>query len=347
MNNGTGRLTTEPVQGRHGLSAVPMMIPGTWFVGILTLSLTLVAGLMLANGLTIQATNRAFVTLASVMTLLAAIRYSLRTAQTTFAIWLKDFSEYCLLFMAISLLGVIASYPVAAVSSGFSDPALASVDELLRFNWIRWYAFVVQYPVLQHLGALAYSTIYISPAILLAYMAWQRQRAAARQFLLTFWLAAVITLLLFPLFPANGPLVALWNGPIPYMPTSALYQSEIIPALRDHSFTQVDLGSLRGLVCAPSFHTVCATLYIAAAWPIARLRWPLLGINGAMLLATPVEGNHYLSDMFLGLAVALVAIALVRRAMRTLARNPSDHTSLGASIRPAAIKASGALVKAP
>ncbi|WP_338329099.1 phosphatase PAP2 family protein [Sphingobium yanoikuyae] len=70
-------------------------------------------------------------------------------------------------------------------------------------------------------------------------------------------------------------------------------------------------GQLRGIVSAPSFHTAAAVLYIAAGWRIAALRWPIVALNAAMLLSTPVEGTHYLIDMILGLGVALTALALM------------------------------------
>ena len=73
----------------------------------------------------------------------------------------------------------------------------------------------------------------------------------------------------------------------------------------------VDLGLLRGLVSVPSFHTAAAILYIVVAWPMARLRWPVLVVNLCMLLATPVEGTHYLMDMLGGAAVAGVSLSAV------------------------------------
>lgn len=98
------------------------------------------------------------------------------------------------------------------------------------------------------------------------------------------------------------------------MPTSALYQEELVIALRAHRMTDIDLGALRGLVCAPSFHTASAVVFMAAAWPVPRLRWVIVPVNLAMLLATPVEGTHYLTDMIVGALVALAAIAIVRLA---------------------------------
>jgi membrane-associated phospholipid phosphatase len=272
--------------------------------------------MLLRSGLFVAPDNRgfaaAFVAIVSLIVLRVWVNQPLDTIQTR----LRDFSEDVLAFLTISLLGVLASYSDAAATSGFSDATLAHYDSLLHFDWLLWYREVAAHSVLQYLGEAAYSTIYVSPIVLIGYFAVTQQRARSRQFLATFWLGVVITLALFPLFPAEGPLAYLWRGPIPYMPISALYQEQLIPALRMHRVTDIDLGALRGLVCAPSFHTVSAVIFIATAWPVRRLRWPILAINAAMLLATPVEGTHYLSDMIVGLLVALIAITVVRLGQR-------------------------------
>ena len=59
---------------------------------------------------------------------------------------------------------------------------------------------------------------------------------------------------------------------------------------------------------------------MAFAWPVRQVRWFLLPLNAAMLLATPVEGTHYLSDMICGLIVAVVAFVGVRMAVQRLPR---------------------------
>ena len=121
---------------------------------------------------------------------------------------------------------------------------------------------------------------------------------------------------LYALMPAVGPFSFLWHGAIPYMPESEQWQQGLIPALRDHSVRVIDLAHLRGLVSAPSFHTAAAVIYIRAAWPIRSLRWPVLALNAAMLLSTPVEGTHYLADMLIGAAVATAMLYLVERVAR-------------------------------
>ena len=215
------------------------------------------------------------------------------------------------LFTAMALMGAIGSYPVAALSHGFVDGSLQRTDALLHFDWLAWYEAVAAHPVLQIAGHIAYQSVYLSPALLLGHFAVTERRDRTRLFLASTWVAAVLTLVLYAAMPAVGPFALEWHGAIPYMPDSALWQPELIPALREHTLHRIDLGSLRGLVSAPSFHTAAAVLYIRAAWPLRRLRWPLLLLNAAMLLSTPVEGTHYLTDMLLGALVAAVAITAV------------------------------------
>lgn len=293
----------------------PIAIPCRWLVTAVGASLIVVMALMQRAQLRFDPASiadRLFVLL-----VIGAItaRIALRIARSRGQRIARDAIDNFGLFGAICLIGALASYPVAADTIGFDDSALEHIDRLLRFNWISWYDVVAAHPMLQVAGAVAYQSIFFTPAILLGYFACTGRQAEARLFIASFWLAALITLILFTLTPAEGPLAYLWHGRIPYMPESALYQAQLIPLLRHHEVHSVTMTSLHGLVCAPSFHTVSAILYIVAAWPVRRLRWPLLGLNVAMLLATPVEGTHYLADMIVGAIVAIVATVAVRNGL--------------------------------
>jgi hypothetical protein len=226
----------------------------------------------------------------------------------------RNIAEFVPLFVLVCIMGAVASYPVAATSSGFADARLEEIDRWFGFNWLAWYDVVAAHRPFQLIGAAIYETIYLSPTILLIYHAINHRVAEARAFTAAFWLAAVISLLFFAAMPARGPLAVLWHGPIPYMPRAALDEATLIPLLRSHLLSTVDLGALRGLVCAPSFHAASATLFIAFALRAGALRWPLVLLNVAMLIVTPVEGTHYLVDILGGIAIALVSVWLVRLA---------------------------------
>jgi hypothetical protein len=283
-------------------------LPGVWLAAGLGLSLVALALLLMMARLTINPFTPGNIAICAGGTALLAIRFACRHASARWQHQARDFSEYAGLFVAVCLIGAIASYPIAAANHGFADAHLEAIDRRLGFNWVGWYEFVAAHPWLQMVSRGVYQSIFVTPAIVLGYLAYNGRRAEARLFITSFWLGALLTLSLFSLMPAEGPLAFLWHSPIPYMPISALYQAELIPALRDHAVHTIDPGTLHGLVCAPSFHAASAILYIAAAWRCGPLRWPILAVNCAMLLATPVEGTHYLADIIAGVIVALIAI---------------------------------------
>ncbi|WP_404711842.1 phosphatase PAP2 family protein [Sphingomonas sp. MMS24-J13] len=285
------------------------MLPGTWLVGGLGASMVLLAVLMAMVRMRIGPLAIGATAMYATGTAAVILRYLCRGDGARWRNVVRDYSEYAGLFVAVCVMGAMASYPIAAANHGFADARLEAIDQTLRFNWMAWYDVVAAHPMLQILGRTVYQSIFVTPLILFGYFAFAGRRAEARLFIVSFWIAAVLTLALFSLMPAQGPLAFLERGRIPYMPVSALYQAELIPALRDHALRSVDPGSLHGLVCAPSFHAASAILYMAAAWSAKPLRWPLLALNAAMLLATPVEGTHYLIDIISGIVVALVALS--------------------------------------
>jgi len=228
----------------------------------------------------------------------------------------RDFAEAAVLLVATGVIGALGSYAAAAFTTGFDDALLERGDRALHFDWLAVYRLVAGHPALQWLAEAAYASIWVTPWVIIGWCAWHARQADARRFIAAFWLGAMLTLLLFPLLPARGALAYLWRGPIPYVPLEGLAQGHIIPLLRAHALPRVDLGALQGLVCAPSFHTVSAAIFIASAWPHPPLRRWLVPLNAAMLLATPVEGTHYLTDMLLGLVVAATALATVRAVER-------------------------------
>jgi hypothetical protein len=289
-------------------------------LGAVAISLVVLSVLMHLAQLRIDPLARGNLPYYTAGLVLLALRGGLSRAAWPQARALAHFSEYAGIFTIIALVGATASYPVAALTHGYADVRLQAVDEALGFDWLYWYRLVAAHPVLQGLGTIVYRSIYVTPALLLWCAARSGQHESAYRFIAGFWLASILTLAAFSLMPAVGPFSHLWHGPIAYMPESELWQSGLIPALREHTVHVVDLGHLRGIVSAPSFHTAAAVLYIVAGWRVAALRWPIVALNAAMLLSTPVEGTHYFVDMLLGVAVALASLALVRLYEQALRR---------------------------
>lgn len=310
----------------------PAVLPLAWLIGAAGFSLGAVIVMMVRFRMTVEIGPwlGAFMGLAAAG--ITAVHILFRDPQSERQRMWRDAAEYYGLFIGICVVGALAAYPVSAISTGFADASLERVDHALRFDWLAWYRFVAKHPAVQWPERAAYQSIYLSPAVLLAYFAWTGRTAEARRFIAAFWLAAFLTLVSFAYMPAKGPLAFLWHGPLPYVPASALYQADLIPALRSHAPRPIDLGALHGLVAAPSFHAASALLYIAAAWRSRPLRWPILIMNTAMLLATPVEGTHYLADLIAGAAVALTALAITKR-LRAGWSHCSERNASAASAR--------------
>ena len=305
------KMTPAQADFRIALDSTSTVMPLSWILSLMTTSLIIVAVMIGWAGLSIDFLKPSNAVYLLALILLGCIRFTLRERRGKRTKIAMDFCEYIGLFVFISLLGATASYPAAVATSGFVDAELAYLDMLLGFDWPSWYQLVSGNQALQTLGSLAYANIYLSPVLILGGLAITGERARAQLFLLSFWFAAVVTLIMFLAIPAVGPLAYLWKGPITYMPTSALYQAELLPLLQERGMGQVDLGALQGLVCAPSFHTAAAVIFIVIAWQCKYLRWPLILLNGAMLLSTPVEGTHYLIDMICGAFVGLFAIGTI------------------------------------
>ncbi|MCE7795312.1 phosphatase PAP2 family protein [Sphingobium sufflavum] len=301
-----------------------MPIPLRWLVAGITAGAFILTILMMRLDMRV-ALNGASAGFATAAVILLLVRHRFRPAGPRAHPVAHAMAEDVLVFATTTLVGVIASYAVAACTTGWVDHAMVRLDHAIGFDWNDLYALTAAHPLLQIMGRIAYASIYASPAIILLSYALNRQRAEARFFLASFWLAAGLSLCFFLFMPTLGPLAYGWHGAIDYMPTSGLFQAEIIPLLRDHSMQVVDLSMLRGLVGIPSFHAASATLYILAARHTGSARAPLVLLNVAMIFSIPVEGTHYAVDLIGGMAVALVAhgvVTLLVRARRVPARDP-------------------------
>jgi membrane-associated phospholipid phosphatase len=293
-------------------------IDGWWILWGLGLSWVVLALLFWTAGLEVAPNGPAINAACWFLLLAGAIAYIFRTPATRAERVARDAAEYYGVFVAVGLFGVLGSYAVAAETVGYCDHYLAALDHRLGFDWPALYVFVARHPLVQIVERAAYQCIYLTPVALLAYYATTGRKREARTFIASVWVGAVLTLVLFMLGRAKGPLATEWHGPIPYMPASALYQAQLIPQLRSHSLQQIHLEALQGVVCAPSFHAASAVIYMAAAWRAPPLRWPLIAVNLLMLLATPIEGTHYLVDILAGAAVALVSVAFVNAVVARL-----------------------------
>jgi membrane-associated phospholipid phosphatase len=146
-------------------------------------------------------------------------------------------------------------------------------------------------------------------AVALLCLAYAGLLLRLRTYLLSIIFASFIAIAISAVLPAASawPYYAPTVANSPHI-TPALNNSWLVVlcGLRDGSFrTLMALGS-EGIISFPSMHAACAVILIITLWPIAILRWVMLALNLAMLVATLIDGSHYFTDVLGGVALGVV-----------------------------------------
>lgn len=226
--------------------------------------------------------------------------------------WLKRvlvFGNGLLLFTAIGLCGGLASYWCAQVSTlPYADALLYSADLAMGLDWRAWYDWYGRklwlVPVMQNF----YMAIFYTPFWVILGLAATGQGNRVRLFLIAFAVSLLLTMAIFPFFPAKTALIHLVGSHPSYVPVTGLACPEIIEQLRAGQLRTIDIGQLYGLVTFPSFHAASAVLLTWASWSMRLYRWLIGALNLGMMVATPLEGAHYFVDVLGGIVVAAASI---------------------------------------
>lgn len=218
------------------------------------------------------------------------------------------------LLLALSLMASITSAVLAAGGKPLIDAELAALDRLLLpgLPWPQMITTLKQHPAI--MGALSH--VYVSlnwqPFLVVAAVLVSQRDDVLRKFAATWAIGVALCILPFYWLPATGPYpyYAISNGPEHgHMVDLAFHTPAVLELLRSSAPLVISNETITGLVCMPSFHACAAALLAWAFQPWRVLRWPMLLLNGAMVLSAVPIGGHYYVDVIAGCLVALVAIA--------------------------------------
>jgi hypothetical protein len=230
-------------------------------------------------------------------------------------------AAWLLLWSALSLSGVVLSYLGALGDRPTWDVMFARLDLALGFSWPYWFAFVVSHPIVHAALMIGYASMVPQIVLSTLYLAWNDKEYRIRELVLNSMIAMLITVVVFSLIPTLGPASAIPALRHAYDD----YLAELM-ALREGSFTMLDLAHLKGIIAMPSYHTVMALL-LTYVHRRSRLFLPALLLNGLLVLSIPIVGGHYVCDMIAGAAVTgltLVVTGVVPR----LATGAAPHRPL-------------------
>ena len=195
------------------------------------------------------------------------------------------------------------------------DATLASLDQMLHFDWLAFLALCNSSPIVSWTLVVAYHSAFPQMVLLYILLSFSRREEQLAEFLTLFCITFVATCFLMLLVPAAGaypyyqPRRELFDR---FSVDAGMWHYEVFILLRTEATPVLKFGYMKGLVTFPSFHTALAIITAYAARSIPFIALPAVILNGFVIVSTLPEGGHFLVDVLAGAIVALVGIALVR-----------------------------------
>ena len=208
----------------------------------------------------------------------------------------------------------VFNHLVMTVPLPLSDDLLARWDTNLGLDWRGYVLWVDARPALANAMGFTYLGLTPFSCVVFASLIAFGEIDSAREFLVLFFLSAIIASTVGAVFPAYTAMFHF--APMQQMlqnvtPNYGVSFAPFLDELRQNERHTLQLGNLPGLTSFPSFHTAMALITVYCARHRAALFVPALAFNGLMIASAPVFGGHYFVDIIAGAAlVALLAMAV-------------------------------------
>jgi membrane-associated phospholipid phosphatase len=209
------------------------------------------------------------------------------------------------------------TYVAASTAFPIRDAELAWLDSLMGFDWLTVMQTLDGYPGLVDALRLAYKSLYLQIIALPMILVLTGHFARYDWFLAALVISCLFAVVLSGLIPSHGP--AQLNA----LPTtfenlrfSGAWVRPIVDGLRDGSVAVISAETMKGIVTFPSMHAALALINTIAFRPLPLVFWPLVGVNALMIPATVTEGGHYVTDVVVGIVIALIAMRLASAVVR-------------------------------
>ena len=286
-----------------------MIISNRWLLGLaLIFSLIIVS---LITSLRIETIT--LFSLLAIISYVASLEYFLRRRQH---VRMARIISSCSVIVLVGWLGVLWDITALTFSLPELDESLHALDRWIGFDWDYLHDWLDHQAELNLILGLAYASLLMQIGVVIVLLSKDDRESELQNFLETYALAFLATILLAILFPAHGMCPSAqamtmdtWKSVIPagcsFVP---VYES-----LRSGALTEIATNHLDGLVTFPSFHTTAAILLAWSVRNVPVARWVFLVLNVLMIAATPTHGGHYLVDVIAGGALAVLSIALLSR----------------------------------
>jgi hypothetical protein len=226
--------------------------------------------------------------------------------------------------MAFSAVGAPLSYLAASAGFPLHDRAFDAADKALGFDWTALLTWFNAHATFIVIFRAIYLSLTIQATLIVLTLAFTGQLARLRIFVFAFICAAIVTIAISCVLPAQGVWSYYGFGEHPSYVLPVSHTSwPLFHGLRDGTYRQLVAEGAEGIITFPSLHAALAVILCVVAWPNHWLRWLIIPTNVAMLVATPIEGSHYIVDIIAGIAIAGLSVAAGLAVWRYAASLPS------------------------
>jgi hypothetical protein len=224
--------------------------------------------------------------------------------------------------VAFSAVGAVLSYLAAASGGPLIDEWLVAADGLIGFDWSGYVAAVNERPWLGVVSSFVYMSTLPQVAVAAIVLPMIGLTERSREFVLAVMLAALAAIAVSALLPSAGAL-AFFRPDADFLAPNApivdlAYKQEFY-RMRDLAIPVLSLDGAKGLIAFPSYHVALSVLIALAFRDRMTFFVPLAILNFGVILATPVDGGHHLSDALGGAVLALAALWASSRIRAALA----------------------------
>jgi hypothetical protein len=240
------------------------------------------------------------------------------------------FIEAVFVVVALGLGLACLSYLGAAAALPLRDRQMIWVDHHLGFDWLAIMLSLDHCPTALKALDGAYATFTFQLLATAFVLVLARRGRDLDRFFVTFVCASLLAEVASVIVPTVGPMSTLAaNAEFTHLHTLGRDSAKIVTQLREGVLKDIHLDAVNGIICFPSLHAAVAVIV-----PFT-LRWnkPLfcavVVLDSVMFLSAVPSGNHYLADVFGGIAVAAFAIGVggpIQTSLSRLMRAPVAST---------------------
>lgn len=225
--------------------------------------------------------------------------------------------------MVFSAAGAIFSYLVTTLDMPLIDKELVRSDSFIGFNWHDYVAFVNARPWLGVLSSLVYQTTLMQIALSVVVLTMTGRIERTRELTSIVIVSSFLCVAISGILPSAGAL-AYYHPPASFYmqnhPVVDLAYKQQFFDIRNGVLTHLSLIDLHGLVAFPSYHVGLSVILMIAFRGMWKWFWPIVVLNTLVILSTPIDGGHHLSDGLGGIALALISAVIVIQLRKRLPR---------------------------